>query len=87
MNIHRLAARTLFFAVACLAIVAPAASARPIPNAPFHTAAAPLTVTATGGFDWVTAAIGAAALAGVLGLIWLAAAAIGRVTRPPVAHR
>jgi hypothetical protein len=41
---------------------------------------------ASGGFDWVTGAIGLVALAGVLGLIWLAAAAISRVTRARVVH-
>jgi hypothetical protein len=42
--------------------------------------------TASGGFDWVTAAIGGVALTGIVGLIWLSAAAISRVTRTRVAN-
>lgn len=47
----------------------------------------PATHVATGGFDWVALAIGGVAFAAVLGLIWLAAAGIGRVIRPRVVHR
>ena len=39
----------------------------------------------SGGFDWATAAIGGVSIVCVVGLIWLSAAAIGRVTRTRVA--
>jgi hypothetical protein len=47
----------------------------------------PASQVATDGFDWVAWAIGAVAFAAVLGLIWLAAAGISRLTRPRVMHR
>ena len=49
-----------------------------------HTSAATPQAT-SGGFDWATAAIGGVALVCVVGLIWLSAAAIGRITRARVA--
>jgi hypothetical protein len=49
-----------------------------------HTSAATPQAT-TGGFGRATAAIGGVALVCVVGLIWLSAAAIGRITRTRVA--
>jgi len=47
----------------------------------------PASHVATGGFDWVALTIYGVAFAAVLGLLWLAAAGISRVTRPRVMHR
>jgi hypothetical protein len=72
-------------AAAALALVVPAANARPVVEAPNHNGTSYVEEPAvpakpsSDGFDWGSAAIGAGGIAGLIALFSAGAAATGRV--------